>query len=164
MSQEPNFMNRTFSERPDRGNKKILFIPYRMLLGLFQRFEVHADYVILPRPVGLPDDYMVTAIHEDFARHAFAFVIQSETFPETPVGEMFPEIELVEWEAVRIVRHKEQKVEYVENLRGLVQNGRFTDACNLFAASHNVPSGDVLDFIKSIVGVVKAGSSSDYDL
>jgi hypothetical protein len=68
---------------------KIFSLPVESVLTLMGEWRQY-DFVRLPILKGLPDGYRVRNVQFNFGTQAFDFLIEHESFPETPDGNEYP--------------------------------------------------------------------------
>ena len=82
--------------------RKIIYIPQDQLLSFF--FFTNRQpmqFYRVPMAEGLPPDFDVLAVHHDYERASFAFIISHESFDEVGLGERYPVVQ-VNWSIVEL--------------------------------------------------------------
>lgn len=89
--------------------KKILRIPYTRVLHCLAPIDGSRLRVLAENTI--PPGSAILSVHENHEHRAFDFVIQHESFPETPEGLQLPVIQDLKWEITFLVPPAQGKTE-----------------------------------------------------
>ena len=90
------------AESARQRRRKIIYVRTRYVADLFTRGHEKDSGVTFPDPCGLPATAITICAHHDYARDAFAIVVQDDSFDEVSDGCMYPELR-VDWKYMKLV-------------------------------------------------------------
>jgi len=89
----------TEERREKTCRRKIVYVPCDFVRDLLTRGLTRGPCLNIPEPVGLPETARTMGVWYDASRNSFAFVVEDESFEETPEGCEFP-VHEVQWRTV----------------------------------------------------------------
>jgi hypothetical protein len=81
--------------------RQVMFVPTRYVSALFARGLVRDKFMIIPEPLGLPEDTETVGCWHDWSRDAFAILVQHPSFAPVPEGCCAPELTIC-WQTVEL--------------------------------------------------------------